>query len=211
MGLRVSLNSAQHFRLTCTSDTCLPSSVVIAKHYRLAFCYPQRYRVRHPSVLAVLAMCLRLIGFSHAPSYGSIFRLPDLADTLWWCTHGTHTDTLQLMFSTSSFDYMYSTHTHGTHSSGTGFFIVVHDTELHTFTCTTQHTCRDTHWNSPGTTHYGTTSPSRPDALRFIDTAKSASTNTHGSLVNFRRRLAIRHGRPRRMLTIFIRRTPIGL
>ena len=41
--------------------------------------------------------------------------------------------------------------------------------------------------------------------------AKSPSTKIDGSLVKFRRRLSNRHGRPRRMLTMDIRRTPIGL
>ena len=58
---------------------------------------------------------------------------------------------------------------------------------------------------------YGTKSPSRSEALRFIDSAKSPSTKIDGSLVNFRRRLSNQHGRPRRMLTMDIRRTPIGL
>ena len=53
---------------------------------------------------------------------------------------------------------------------------------------------------------YGTKSPSRSEALRFIDSAKSPSTKIDGSLVNFRRRLSNRHGRPRRMLTMDIRR-----
>ena len=46
----------------------------------------------------------------------------------------------------------------------------------------------------------GTKSPSRSEALRFIDSSKSPTTKTDGSLVNFRRRLSNRHGRPRRML-----------
>ena len=46
----------------------------------------------------------------------------------------------------------------------------------------------------------GTKSPSRSEALRFIDSAKSPSTKIDGSMVNFRRRLSNRHGRPRRML-----------
>ena len=46
----------------------------------------------------------------------------------------------------------------------------------------------------------GTKSPSRSEALRFIDSSKSPSTKIDGSLVNFRRRLSNRHGRPRRML-----------
>ena len=58
---------------------------------------------------------------------------------------------------------------------------------------------------------YGTKLPGRSEALRFIDSAKSPSTKIDGSLVNFRRRLSNRHGRPRRMLTMDIRRTPIGL
>ena len=57
---------------------------------------------------------------------------------------------------------------------------------------------------------YGTKSPSRSEALRFIDSAKSPSTKIDGSLVNFRRRLSNRHGRPRKMLIMDIRRTPIG-
>ena len=40
----------------------------------------------------------------------------------------------------------------------------------------------------------------RKHALRFIDSSKSPSTKIDGSLVNFRRRLSNRHGRPRRML-----------
>ena len=43
-------------------------------------------------------------------------------------------------------------------------------------------------------------SPCRSAALRFIDLAKSPSTKIDGSLVNFRRRLSNRHGRPRGML-----------
>ena len=46
----------------------------------------------------------------------------------------------------------------------------------------------------------GTKLPSRSEALRFIDSSKSPSTKIDGSLVNFRRRLSNRHGRPRRML-----------
>ena len=46
----------------------------------------------------------------------------------------------------------------------------------------------------------GTNSPSRSEALRFIDSSKSPSTKIDGSLVNFRRRLSNRHGRPRKML-----------
>ena len=46
----------------------------------------------------------------------------------------------------------------------------------------------------------GTKSPSRSEAMRFIDSSKSPSTKIDGSLVNFRRRLSNRHGRPRRML-----------
>ena len=46
----------------------------------------------------------------------------------------------------------------------------------------------------------GTKSPSRSEALRFIDSSKSPSTKIDGSLVNFRRRLSNRHGRPRRIL-----------
>ena len=57
----------------------------------------------------------------------------------------------------------------------------------------------------------GTTSPSQLEALRFIDSAKSPSTKIDGSLVNFRRRLSIRHRTPRRMLTMDIRKTPTGL
>ena len=41
----------------------------------------------------------------------------------------------------------------------------------------------------------GTKSPSRSEALRFIDSSKSPSTKIDGSLVNFRRRLSNRHGR----------------
>ena len=69
-------------------------------------------------------------------------------------------------------------------------------------------------WKNPGKVRartYGTKSPSRSEALRFIDSAKSPSTKIDGSLVNFRRRLSNRHERPRRMLTMDIRRTPIGL
>ena len=40
---------------------------------------------------------------------------------------------------------------------------------------------------------YGTKSPSRSEALRFIDSAKSPSTKIDGSLVNFRRMLSNRH------------------
>ena len=58
---------------------------------------------------------------------------------------------------------------------------------------------------------YGTKLPSRSEALRFIDSAKFPSTKIDGSLVNFRRRLSDWHGEPRRMLTMDIRRTPIGL
>ena len=72
--------------------------------------------------------------------------------------------------------------------------------------------CREKPWKVRGRTYvYGTKSPSRSEALRFIDSAKSPSTKIDGSLVNFRRRLSNRHGRPRRMLTMDIRRTPIGL
>ena len=46
----------------------------------------------------------------------------------------------------------------------------------------------------------GTKSPSRSEALRFINSSKFPSTEIDGSLVNFRRRLSNRHGRPRRML-----------
>ena len=46
----------------------------------------------------------------------------------------------------------------------------------------------------------GTKSSCRSEALRFIDSFKSPSTKIDGSLVNFRRRLSNRHGRPRRML-----------
>ena len=70
--------------------------------------------------------------------------------------------------------------------------------------------CREKPWKVRART-YGTKSPSRSEALRFIDSAKSPSTKIDGSLVNFRRRLSNRHGRPRRMLTMDIRRTPIGL
>ena len=63
-------------------------------------------------------------------------------------------------------------------------------------------------WKNPGKTRartYGTKSPSRSEAVRLIDSAKSPSTKIDGSLVNFRRRLSNRHGRPQRMLTIDIR------
>ena len=53
---------------------------------------------------------------------------------------------------------------------------------------------------------WGTKSPSRSEAMRFIDSSKSPSTKIDGSLVNFRRRLSNRHGRPRRMLIMDIRR-----
>ena len=46
----------------------------------------------------------------------------------------------------------------------------------------------------------GTKSPSRSEAMRFIDSSKSPSTKIDGSMANFRRRLSNRHGRPRRML-----------
>ena len=46
----------------------------------------------------------------------------------------------------------------------------------------------------------GTKLPSRSEALRFIDSAKSPSTKIDGSVVNFKRRLSNRHGRSRRML-----------
>ena len=58
-------------------------------------------------------------------------------------------------------------------------------------------------WKTPGEVRArtnGTKSPSRSEALHFIDSSKSPSTNIDGSLVNFRRRLSNRHGRPRRML-----------
>ena len=51
---------------------------------------------------------------------------------------------------------------------------------------------------------HGTISPSRSDALRFIDSAKSPSTKIDGSLLIFRRRLSNRHGRPRMTLTMDI-------
>ena len=58
-------------------------------------------------------------------------------------------------------------------------------------------------WKTPGEVRArtcGTKSPSRSEALRFIDSSKSPSTKIDGSLVKFRRRLSNRHGRPRRML-----------
>ena len=58
-------------------------------------------------------------------------------------------------------------------------------------------------WKTPGEVRArtcGTKSPSQSETLRFIDSAKSPSTKIDGSLVNFRRRLSNRHGRPRRML-----------
>ena len=81
--------------------------------------------------------------------------------------------------------------------------------ELDKFKCL-EGKCREKPWKVRART-YGTKSPSRSEALRFIDSAKSPSTKIDGSLVNFRRRLSNRHGRPRRMLTMDIRRTPIGL
>ena len=57
----------------------------------------------------------------------------------------------------------------------------------------------------------GTKSPSRLEALRFIDSSKSPSTKMDGSLVNFRRRLSNQHGRPWRMLIwTFIARNVTG-
>ena len=70
--------------------------------------------------------------------------------------------------------------------------------------------CREKPWKVRART-YRTKSHSRSEALRFMDSAKSPSTKIDDSLVNFRRRLSNRHGRPRRMLTMDIRRTPIGL
>ena len=84
--------------------------------------------------------------------------------------------------------------------------------ELDKFKCQ-EAECREKPWKVRART-YGTKSPSRSEALRFIDSAKFPSTTgtkIDGSLVNFRRRLSNRHGRPRRMLTMDIRRTPIGL
>ena len=77
--------------------------------------------------------------------------------------------------------------------------------ELDKFKCP-EAKCREKPWKVRART-YGTKSPSRSEALRFIDSAKSPSTKIDGSLVNFRRRLSNRHGRPRRMLTMDIRRT----
>ena len=57
----------------------------------------------------------------------------------------------------------------------------------------------------------GTDSPSRSEALSFIDSAKSPSTKIDGSLVNFRYRQSNRHGRPRRMLIQTFKGTLIGL
>ena len=56
-----------------------------------------------------------------------------------------------------------------------------------------------------------TKSPSRSEALCFIDSSKSPSTIIDGSLVNFRCRLSNRHGRPRRMLIWTFEETPIRL
>ena len=56
-------------------------------------------------------------------------------------------------------------------------------------------------WRSPVSRTGGTKSPSRSEALRFIDSSKSPPAKIDGSLVNFRRRLSNRHGRPQRMLT----------
>ena len=81
--------------------------------------------------------------------------------------------------------------------------------ELDKFKCL-EAKCREKPWKIRART-YGTKSPSRSEALRFIDSAKSPSTKIDGSLVNFRRRLSNRHGRPRRMLTMDIWRTPIEL
>ena len=82
--------------------------------------------------------------------------------------------------------------------------------ELGKFKCL-EAKCREKPWKVRART-YRTKSPSRSEALRFMDSAKSPSTKIDGSLVNFRRRLSNRHGRPRRrMLTMDIRRTPIGL
>ena len=78
--------------------------------------------------------------------------------------------------------------------------------ELDKFKCL-EAKCREKPWKVRART-YGNKSPSRSEALRFIDSAKSPSTKINGSLVNFRRRLSNRHGRPRRMLTMDIRRTP---
>ena len=50
-------------------------------------------------------------------------------------------------------------------------------------------------WKDPGEVRartYGTKSPSLSEALCFIDSAKSPSTKTDGSLVNYRRRLTNR-------------------
>ena len=59
--------------------------------------------------------------------------------------------------------------------------------------------CREKPWRSPGSNPRHQ-SPCRSEALRFIDSTKSQSTKIDGSLVNVRRRLSNRHGRPRRML-----------
>ena len=66
--------------------------------------------------------------------------------------------------------------------------------ELDKFKCL-EAKCREKPWKVRART-YGTKSPSRSEALRFIDSAKSPSTKIDGSLVNFRRRLSNRHGRP---------------
>ena len=57
----------------------------------------------------------------------------------------------------------------------------------------------------------GTNSPSRSEALCFVDSAKSPSTKIDGSLVNFRRRLSNQHGSPRRLLTWTFEGTSIRL
>ena len=52
---------------------------------------------------------------------------------------------------------------------------------------------------------YGTKSPSRSEALRFINSAKSPSTKIDGSMVNFRGRLSNEH---RSKKIVRMRRTP---
>ena len=69
-------------------------------------------------------------------------------------------------------------------------------------------------WKTPGEVRArtcGTKSPSRSEALRFIDSSKSPSTKIDGSLVNFKRRLANRHGRPRWMLIWTFGDSPISV
>ena len=56
--------------------------------------------------------------------------------------------------------------------------------ELDKFKCL-EAKCREKPWKVRART-YGTKSPSRSEALRFIDSAKSPSTKIDGLLVNFR-------------------------